>query len=123
MSEANHNYCIGLASYSYDADGDIMIAPLYEDTDIRDAERRLSRVKTLDGGVVITDGGRTAGDRTFSIACQSEETVWNTLRGIAANSWVTVSTDEACFKGKVQKLSEKNGKITIEVMIESDLTT
>lgn len=122
MSEANHNYCIGLASYSYDADGDIMIAPLYEDTDIRDAERRLSRVKTLDGGVVITDGGRTAGDRTFSIACQSEETVWNTLRGIAANSWVTVSTDEACFKGKVQKLSEKNGKITIEVMIESDLT-
>ena len=122
MSEANHNYCIGLASYSYDADGDIMIVPLHEDTDIRSAERRLSRVKTLDGGVVITDGGRAAGDRTFSIACQSEESIWNTLRGIAANSWVTVSTDEACFKGKVQKLSEKNGKITIELMIESDLT-
>ena len=119
---ANHNYAIGLASYSYDVDGDIMIAPLHEDTDIRSAERRLSRVKTLDGGVVITDGGRAAGDRTFSIACQSEESIWNTLRGIAANSWVTVSTDEACFKGKVQKLSEKNGKITIELMIESDLT-
>ena len=122
MTEANHNYQIGLASYSYDADGDIMIVPLHEDTDIRSAERRLSRVKTLDGGVVITDGGRTAGDRTFSIACQSDESIWNTLRGIAANSWVTVSTDEACFKGKVQKLSEKNGKISIEVMIESDLT-
>ena len=122
MTEANHNYQIGLASYTYDADGDILIAPLYDETEIRETERRLSRVKTLDGGVVITDGGRAAGDRTFSIACQSEESIWNTLRGIAANSWVTVSTDEACFKSKVQKLSEKNGKITIELMIESDLT-
>lgn len=123
MSEATHNYCIGLASYTYDADGDIIIAPLYEDTDIRSSDRRLSRTKTLDGGVVITDGGRAAGDRTFSIACQSEESIWNTLRGIAANTWVTVSTDEACFKGKVQSLKEQNGKISITIMIESDMTT
>lgn len=122
MSEANHNYCIGLASYNYDADGDILLSPLWDGTDIRAAERRLSRTKTLDGGVVITDGGRAAGDRTFYVSCQSEESIWNTLRGIASNNYITIATDEACFKGKLQKLSEKNGKITIEIMIESDLT-
>lgn len=119
---ANHNYAIGLASYAYDVDGDIMIAPLYEDTSIRGMERRLSRIKTLDGSCVINDGGITAGDRSFTVVCQSDSGIWTALRNMAAGSWITVSTDEACFLAKLERISEQNGKITCDIMIKSDLT-
>jgi len=119
---ANHNYMIGLCSYTYDTDGDLMIAPLYEDTSIRGMERRLSRVKTLDGGCVITDGGLTAGDRSFTLVFESDSVIWSALRNLAAGSWITVSTDEGCFLSKLERINEQNGKITCGIMIKSDLT-
>ncbi len=119
---ANHNYIIGLASYTYDTDGDLMIAPLYEDTSLRGMERRLSRVKTLDGGCVITDGGLTAADRSFTLVFESDSVIWSALRNLAAGSWITVSTDEGCFLSKLERINEQNGKITCGIMIKSDLT-
>lgn len=119
---ANHNYMIGLASYAYDADGDLMIAPLYEDTSIRAMERRLSRVRTLDGGCVITDGGLTAGDRSFTLVCQSDSAIWSVLRNLSAGSWITVATDEGCYLAKLERINEQNGKITCGIMIKDDLT-
>jgi hypothetical protein len=119
---ANHNYMIGLCSYTYDTDGDLMIAPLYEDTSIRGMERRLSRVKTLDGGCVITDGGLTASDRSFTLVFESDSVIWSALRNLAAGSWITVSTDEGCFLSKLERINEQNGKITCGIMIKSDLT-
>ena len=113
---------IGLCSYTYDTDGDLMIAPLYEDTSIRGMERRLSRVKTLDGGCVITDGGLTPADRSFTLVFESDSVIWSALRNLAAGSWITVSTDEGCFLSKLERINEQNGKITCGIMIKSDLT-
>jgi len=118
-----NNYKIGLASRTYNADGAMIINPLPQYTNIRDKVRRVSRTKTLDGGVVITDGGVSAGDRTFDIAFASDDTKWGILQALFSNAlWVTVSTDEACFLGKLEKIKEQDGKISMSVLIKQDLT-
>ncbi len=118
----NNNYLIGLASSTYLLNGAVLMKPLPANTDIRSAERRVSRVKTLDGGCVITDGGISAGDRTLNIALQSSKTLWDVINGIFKNtSWVTVSTDESCYLAKISNISEADGKITINILIKQDL--
>lgn len=118
-----NNFLIGIAARTYMASGGTMIKPLTDDTSLRDLERRVSRTKTLDGGCVITDGGVSAGDRTFTIAVESSKTLWDLLKGIFDDStWVSVSTDEGCYLAKMQRLVEKSGKITMTILLSSDLT-
>jgi hypothetical protein len=118
----NNNYLIGLSSRTYMLNGAVLIKPLPGDTDIRSGERRVSRVKTLDGGCVITDGGISAGDKTFNIALQSSKTMWDLINGIHKNAqWVIVSTDESCYLAKIASVKEGNGKITINILIKEDL--
>jgi hypothetical protein len=122
MSELN-NFKIGLASYAYDVDGAVMIAPLPGDTDVRQSERRVTRTKTLDGGCIITDGGVAAGDRTFTIVSQSNKTLWDLIRSMHEDAqWVTVSTDEACYLAKIERIQEQDGKINLSILIKEDLT-
>lgn len=116
------NYQIGLASRTYLQNGAVIIKPIPGDTDIRSAERRVSRVKTLDGGCAITDGGVSAGDKTFSISLQSDKTVWDLMNGIFKNaSWITVSTDESCYLAKIENIKEAAGKIVLSILIKEDL--
>ena len=118
-----NNYKIGLASRTYNTDGAMIINPLPQDTNVRDQMRRVSRTKTLDGGVVITDGGVSAGDRTFDIALASDNTKWGILQALFNNAlWVTVSTDEACFLAKINNIAEADGKIRINILIKEKLT-
>jgi len=114
---------IGLASRLYDSAGALMVDPLPEDTQIRENTRRLTRTKTLDGGVVISDSGFSHGDRTFEVAVASTEILWSSLWAIFKNSsWITVSIEEGCFLAKMEDLKERNGKITMKILISETLT-
>ncbi|SEM55641.1 hypothetical protein SAMN04489760_1222 [Syntrophus gentianae] len=116
-------YKIGLASRLYDSDGALIVDPLPEDTQIRENTRRLTRTKTLDGGVVITDSGFSHGDRTFDLAIASTPALWSFLWSLFQNSsWITVTTDEACFLAKMEDLKERNGKITMKILVSEVLT-
>jgi hypothetical protein len=121
--DALNNYRIGVASRTYDLDGAVMLVPLPGDTAIRAGERRVTRTKTLDGGCVITDGGVSAGDRTFDVVVQSDRTLWGLLWALfQAAQWVTVTTEESCFLAKLQRISEQDGKISMNILIKEDLT-
>ena len=122
MMELN-NYKIGLASRTYDLDGAVMIAPIPGDTDIREQSRRTTRTKTLDGGCIITDGGVAAGDRTFTVAIPSDRAMWVVLSALfSASQWVTVSTDEACYLAKIERLKDQGDQISLSILIKEDLT-
>jgi hypothetical protein len=115
-------YGIGIASQTYDADGAFILSPL-ADTSIRDMERRLTRTKTLDGGVVITDGGYSVGDRTLDIVVTSERELALSLAALLEDAlWVIVSTEEGCYLAKFQELRDRDGKLTIRALIKEDLS-
>lgn len=116
-------YNVGLASQSYDIDGAFMLAPIPGTAEIKGAQRRATRTKTLDGGCVITDGGISAGDRTFTLSVPSSLSLWAGLWSLFnAAQWVTVSTEEACFLAKIDRLTDREGQINVGILIKEDLT-
>ena len=58
---------VGLSSLTFDLDGHVEIDAL-ESSDVDSIERRVTRVKTLDGGVSLRDGGFSHGDRTVVLS-------------------------------------------------------
>jgi hypothetical protein len=58
---------VGLSSPTFDLNGNVSINALGS-SDVDTIDRRVNRVKTLDGGVVVNDGGFSHGDRTVRIA-------------------------------------------------------
>lgn len=114
---------IGLASYSYLADGAVIL-PALPKTDIRKGERRTSRTKTLDGGVVITDSGYADGDRTFTIEVKSSLAMWNKVWAIFKSSTLlTVTTDDGCFSGAANSIKDDGNMIVIEILIKAKLSS
>ena len=115
-----HN--IGIASALYLVDGAVMVTPL-GDSNIRTAERRVSRTKTLDGGVVITDSGFAHGDRTFIVALESTQSMWEALHDIfTITTLITVSTEEGCFSGAVESWKDYGDQISIKILIKEKIS-
>jgi hypothetical protein len=54
-----------LSSITYDPQGVLDLTFTRPGEGIHDRGRRVGRTQTLDGGVVMTDGGSVAGDRTY----------------------------------------------------------
>lgn len=114
---------IGLASYSYLADGAVIL-PALPKTDIRKGERRTSRTKTLDGGVVITDSGYADGDRTFTIEVKSSLSMWNKVWAIFKSSTlITVTTDDGAFSGSANSIKDDGTMIVIEILLKAKLSS
>jgi hypothetical protein len=113
---------IGIASKTYMVDGGFILTAL-PDTEMRSGSRRVSRTKTLDGGVVITDSGFAHGDRDMSITAQSSALLWNRLwTFFQAAALITVSTDEGCFSAAPDTIQEGEGKIIMNVLIKEKLS-
>lgn len=114
---------IGLASYSYLADGAVILHALPK-TNIRQGERRTSRTKTLDGSVVITDSGYADGDRTFTIEVKSSLAMWTKVWAIFKSSTlVTVTTDDGAFSAAVNTIKDDGNMIVIEILIKAKLSS
>src|SRR5574343_1266289 len=97
---------IGISSAVYLASGAVMITPL-PDSDIRNVMRGISRVKTLDGGVVVTDSGFAHGDRDFTVKIESSKTMWNTLLAMhEVTTLLHIATDEGVFSACWESLKE-----------------
>jgi hypothetical protein len=115
-------YKIGIASTTYLADGGRILTPL-PDTDIRGGDRRVSRTKTLDGGVVITDSGFAHGDRTFKINVSPSATLWAFLWSLFQTASVLfVSTDEGCFSAVASDVRDQGDKIALEILVKQKLS-
>lgn len=112
---------IGIASELWMPEGAFVLTALPDD--IRRADRRVNRQKTLDGGVVITDGGYADGDRDMAFRVPSEETLWNALWSFFQTaSLVTVSVADGCYLAALKRIREASGVIHIEVMVKHKLS-
>ncbi|MBN1664834.1 MAG: hypothetical protein JW943_14635 [Deltaproteobacteria bacterium] len=121
MSE--NNFIIGIASQQYDIDGAFIVSPSPESTSLRGGQRRITRTKTLDGGVVITDGGLSDGDRTLEIRIPMTRDLWLLLWALFSSAmWITVSTDEGCFLAKIETMTKAGAEIALTILVKEDLT-
>jgi hypothetical protein len=83
--------------------------------------RRANKVKTLDGGVAVTDFGFTHADREFNIELKPTRAIDTSLRYIVENhSLVHVSTDEGYFKA-IPQYAVSNGIATLSLSVTEQL--
>lgn len=114
---------IGLATQVRDPLGAVILANTAE-SDVAQMERRVSRTATLDGESVVTDGGYSAGDRTFNLVCQGASQ--NDLDGveylIQNYSQVIVSTERGCFVGALESLKLDGRKLSLTVLVTEKIS-
>lgn len=112
----------GLASTTYLADGGFILCPR-PDSDLRTADRRISRIRTLDGGVVLNDSGFAHGDRTLRISLSSTQTLWDRLWALfQAATFITMSLDDGCYRGAFSDISEGDGRISLTIMLKEKIS-
>ena len=113
---------IGISSQTYLSGGGVIVEPL-PDSDLRRGERRVSRVKTLDGGVHITDSGFAHGDRTHKlhVAHRGQE-MWNTLWTIFRSApAIYLTTEEGCFTAALSNIADEGNKIVLEILLQDKI--
>ena len=88
---------IYISTPDFDLNGHIGIDALPGST-LGEHARRFNRVKTLDGSVVVNDGGFAHGDRTWSILLRATLATDGQLKYIVENhAQVRVTTREGTF--------------------------
>lgn len=113
---------IGISSAVYLEDGAVIVTPR-PDSDLRALSRRISRVKTLDGGVVVTDSGYAHGDRDFVINILMTKTKWDALKAIhEVTTLVYISTDEGVFSACWESLKDAGDIISMKFIINAKLS-
>ena len=86
--------------------------------------RRVSRVATLDGGVVINDLGFTHGDRTFSVRAALTKAMTDKLnRILRLYPTVTIAVEEGVFLGAIQSNSITGNVSNLTILIKEKLTS
>ena len=120
---SGRNYTIGISSELFLYDGAATFFPNPDKSQLSRRDRRISRVKTLDGGAVFVDGGVCAADRTLKVVTNYTDALWETLSNIFDNAaWVRLSCREGCFLSKLQDIDAEAGRIALTVLIGKDLT-
>lgn len=109
-------YIIGIANDSQDENGNAVLKP--DEIRAYDGERRASRVKTLDGGVVVNDGGFAQGDRTITLAIPYTDFLRNLLWNLFQTaSFIILTTEEGAFRSTFFGMSVSNGQINLTLWI------
>jgi len=84
-----------------------------------DVQARVSRVKTLDGGVVVTHSGVTDGDRTLQIKARLTETQAIALKAIYTNdTFISIAFTDGVFYGVIQTLKSIKHELNMTILIK-----
>lgn len=114
---------VGLSSSTYDLNGSVRINALAS-SDFDTMERRVSRVKTLDGGVVINDGGFAHGDRTITIAWKiSSAAEYDAVKYLVETyAQLRVSLRDGVYLCAPYRLSQSAGDGALELLLIESLS-
>jgi len=113
---------IGISTQVFDIDGSIIINEDSE-SNLGDSSARVSRTKTLDGGVYITHSGFTHGDRTFAIKADITESQAKTMLHIYRNyKLVNMSVKEGFFEVAIQSCNINNGELSMTILINKKIS-
>ena len=99
--------------------GDSLIINEKNNSQLYDATARVSRTKTIDGGVVVDHQGFVDGDRSLNINCDltaAEELILRTL--FENETIVHVATKNGFYAGAIERLRGDNGNIEFQVMLK-----
>lgn len=107
-------YLIGLAARTFDPEGTLLV-PWQDGTESESIARRVNRVRTLDGGVSVSDRGHAPGDRTLTLSLQGLPlaTVERARRLLRLHSQVTVSLRDGAFTGRTSAYDENRQTLTV----------
>lgn len=110
---------ITLSALVFDPLGSVSLDEL-PSSDMDGVSRRVNRAKTLDGGVVINDGGFSHGDRTFRVRwrIKSEADFERVQRMARLYSRVHVATRRGLFLAVPESVTRSGRDGTITLMIE-----
>jgi len=110
---------ISLSTPTFDLAGHVRIDELPE-TDYGETVRRVSRQKTLDGGVVANDSGYAVGDRTMRVRWRltSLAQFRSVERLVQTCPQLTVSTRDGVFMAAPERaaISGREGTLTLLVL-------
>jgi len=113
---------IGISSITSDTAGNIMV-PWLPGSDFGTSERRVSRTKTLDGGVILSDGGWTTLDRDVTIITRYSEDALTVLQHLHEDkTLVHISLSDGYFKGTIKRLRSTEGEIKITIWLSEKLS-
>ena len=108
---------IGISSYLFDPLGGRTFALDDQRSRLQDIERRVSRVKTLDGGVFVSDLGFTDGDRTLLLAVPMNSIADYDFfkRLLSLYPRVTVSTRDGVFDCYISSIALNGGVANVSI--------
>jgi len=89
-------------------------------TGYKDIERRVSRTKTLDGGVYISDNGYAVGDKTIIVTLkQPTKIMIDKIELLTTlNSEFILSTDQGVFLCVFNKIIYSTGNATLTFLVK-----
>jgi len=111
---------ISISTASADIDGSVVFD---EDqaSELTKHSSRLSRLPTLDGGVVVNDYGFVDGDRIIQIFSKILSTEKQSIiRHIKTNhTEIVISTNDGVYFGHIKTISYDNGILALTLYIEN----
>jgi len=88
-------------------------------SDLHSTTARVSRAKTLDGGVSITHSGTTDGDRTLKIKAKITKTQSDALWAIYNNdTFIQIAFSDGVFYGVIENFKTNNGNLDMTILIK-----
>jgi hypothetical protein len=112
---------IGISSITADPNGDVLIEP-NANTKMKANSRRVSRTKTLDGGVVITDSGYTDGDRTLEIHSNVTRVLWDKIWAIFKSyTLVYVATEDGFYSAAIEAARYEENEAVLTILVKERL--
>ncbi len=113
-----------LSAPEYDPSGYIELQVLDESSFV-ETTRRVSRVKTLDGGAVISDGGFSDSDRTIVLRWKPTSAAVDSEIERLAQTYplLTISTRRGVFRAAPERYTPGDDESALSLLVLSRLST
>lgn len=107
-----------LSSITYDPHGVLDLIFTRPGEGIHDRGRRVGRTQTLDGGVVMTDGGAVAGDRTFILRARVSRAQADTLKHLVDTySEIFCATRDGFYRVAAEQLTFDGALAILKLLV------
>jgi hypothetical protein len=109
---------IGISTLTQNSSGHLVIHEKKSST-LNDMPARVSRTKTLDGGVYINHSGVADGDRTLNVIARLSETDRARLLNIhKTETFVRVATPDGVFQAAISSVRRQKADTVITILIK-----
>ena len=114
---------VSLSTPTFDLDGYVILDVL-PSSDVDSLERRVSRVRTLDGGVAYDDAGFAHGDRTLNVSWRIRDAAqYEAVRRLVREySELHVSLSDGCYACSPSRVSRSGTEGRIDLMVLRSLS-